>query len=210
MISVPPLVGTGTKRAGWVTRRIARFLREDVRLRDGRTVLLRPIRASDAPRLVDLHRRLSEQSRYLRLHGAHPEISVATARYFAGVDFERRFAIVAVVRSGRQDSIVAVGRFDIGDEGTAELALVVRDDYQAGGLGTAILTRLLDMARGRGVRAMTASVLSENRAMLKLLGAKGFDAVASEHGVTELRRRIDDPPSVLTLVGTIARRQLHG
>jgi acetyltransferase len=190
MISVPPLGGTGTERAAWITRRVARFLREDVRLRDGRTVLLRPIRASDAPRLVDLHRRLSDQSRYLRLHGAQPDIGPAAARYFADVDFDRRFAIVAVVREARRHSIVAVGRFDIGADATAEMALVVRDDYQALGLGTAILTRLLDIARGRGVRTMTASVLGENRPMLKLLGSKGFDAVASEHGVTELRRRI--------------------
>jgi hypothetical protein len=46
--------------------------------------------------------------------------------------------------------------------------------------------------------------------MLKLLGSKGFDAVASEHGVTELRRPIDDPPSVLAMVGTLARRRLDG
>src|SRR5690606_11993157 len=46
----------------------------DVVLVDGRTVHLRPIVPTDADRIVALHARLSERTRYLRYFGAYPRI----------------------------------------------------------------------------------------------------------------------------------------
>src|SRR5687768_9119735 len=115
-----------------------RLIRESVTLRDGRKVTLRPIRSSDAPRLVDLHSRLSHESQYLRFFGAKPELSTQEAAWLAGVDMERRFAIVGCVREDGVDRIVGVGRFDMSPDGNAEAAVVVRDDHQGQGLGSAL------------------------------------------------------------------------
>jgi ribosomal protein S18 acetylase RimI-like enzyme len=53
--------------------------------------------------------------------------------------------------------------------GDAELAMVVRDDYQAQGVGTALVERTLDGARSSGITTLRCYVLPENRAALRLL-----------------------------------------
>ena len=187
------------------SRLVAETLHEDIELRDGRRVQLRPIRPDDAHRLVDLHGRSSPQSRYFRLFRPSPELSMQTAEYFANVDFRTRFAIVATVEE-EVECVIAVARFDLmPDEAVAELALVVRDDYQGAGLGTALFRRLVDLARARGVRRLTGQVLAENHRMRDLLRAQGIRAGAIEAGVLEFGVPVDDPPSVLSLLGILAR-----
>lgn len=193
--------------AGRLSRYVAKSLHEEVDLRDGRRVQLRPIRSEDADLLVHLHEMLSPQSRYLRFFSPQPRLSRKLAMYLAGVDFQTRFAIVATAPGDGVESIVAVGRFDLAaDEAVAESALVVRDDYQGVGLGTAVFGRLLDLARARGVQRLTGYVLAENHRMLELLRAHGISAGQAEAGVVQFGTPIDDPPSVLSILGILARR----
>lgn len=123
------------------------------------------------------------------------------------MDFQHRFAIVAVADEEGAERIVGVGRFDLRDEVSAEFALVVRDDYQGLGLGTALLARLLDLARARGVRLMTGDVRAENRRMLRLLTSQGFRIGKLDHGAVPVSAPIDDPLSVLSVFGILARRR---
>src|SRR5438552_10364253 len=122
--------------------RPSRLVHETVALRDGRTAILRPIDPSDAERLIDLHNHLSFESQYFRFFGPKPRLTAAEAEYLANVDFHRRFAIVGQVDGEDGEEIVGVGRFDVNEPGTAEAAVVVRDDYQHVGLGTALLLRM--------------------------------------------------------------------
>lgn len=189
-------------------RELARSLSEDVALRDGRRVRLRPIQAEDAELLVELHERLSPESRYLRFFAPAPRLPRRMAEYLAGVDFADRFAIVATTDEDGAECIVAVGRFDVApDDAVAESALVVRDDYQGVGLGTAVFGRLLDLAQARGVRRLTGHVLAHNRRMLDLLRSRGISAAVSEAGVVQFGVPVDDPPSVLSVLGILARHQ---
>ena len=190
-----------------LSRYVARLLSEDVELRDGRRVQLRPIRRQDADLLVDLHQMLSPETRYLRFLSPKPRLPRKAAQYFADVDFHTRFAIVAIAAADGVDCIVAVGRFDLApDEAVAESALVVRDDYQGVGLGTTLLGRLLDLARARGVRRLTGHVLAENHRMLELLRAHGVSAGVPEAGVVQFGIPVDDPPSLLSVLGMLARQ----
>jgi GNAT superfamily N-acetyltransferase len=171
--------------------RPSRLIHEKVALRDGRTVVLRPIDGSDAERLIDLHNHLSFESQYFRFFGPKPQLTPAEAEYLANVDFHRRFAIVAEVDGGE---IVGVGRFDVNEPGIGEAAVVVRDDYQHAGLGTALLTRMREVARGAGLRTFTAEVLAENSRMLDLLHANGLETTAPEDGVVRVVAPIEDQP----------------
>src|SRR5437867_1050729 len=149
--------------------RPALFMRESLTLRNGRKVVLRPIDRSDAPKLIDLHDHLSPESQYFRFFGPKPKLSPSEAEYLANVDFHNRFAIVAEVTEEKEKHLVGVGRFDINEPGLAESAIVVRDDYQGAGLGTAILTRMREIAKGRGLHAFIAEILAENSKMIDLL-----------------------------------------
>lgn len=186
----------------------AAFLTEQVRVRDGRRLTVRPIQREDAGLLIEFHERLSPQSRYLRFFSPFPHLSPKMAEYLAGVDFVDRFALVATADEDGVERIVAVARFDIApDDVVAEVALVVRDDYQGVGLGTAVFGRLVEMARARGVRRLTGSVLAENRRMLQLLRNHGISAGQTEAGIVQFGLPVDDSPSVVTVLALVARLQ---
>jgi RimJ/RimL family protein N-acetyltransferase len=173
--------------------RPARLLREKLALRDGREVIIRPIDRDDAERLIDLHNHLSPDSQYYRFFGPKPRLSQAEAIYLAKVDFHQRFAIVAEVTEDEDKHIVGVGRFDINAPRTAEAAIVVRDDYHRVGLGTAILQRMREIAKGRGLKAFTAEILAENKGMLDLLGGAGLEVGTPQGGVVRVTTPIDQP-----------------
>lgn len=186
-----------------------RFMSEPVELRDGRVVTLRPIRRDDAPRLRDLHRRLSPDSQYLRFFGPKPKLTKAESEYLAGVDFDRRFAIVATIEELDYERIVAVGRFDMGEGGEAEAALVVRDDYQGAGLGSAILERLILVARGRGVKAFAGEVLAENGHMLALLRKQRMEIGPPHDAIVHVSAQISEEPLAVSALKMVMRETWH-
>jgi RimJ/RimL family protein N-acetyltransferase len=143
---------------------------ERVSLHSGRDVVIRPIRADDEARLREAYQRLSLQSRYQRFLVAKPHLSAAEARYLAGVDGHNHVALVAAPAAD-QGRLVAVGRFvrRPEDPSSAELAIVVADEYQRDGLGTEILTRLAAAARERGIGRFAATLLSSNSAAYALI-----------------------------------------
>ncbi len=159
---------------------------DELVLPDGRTLVVRPIRPDDAPALVALHARLSANTVYRRYFGARPHLAPSVVDRFTHVAEQWRFALVAVREPA---DLVAVARYE-GHEGTrsAELAMVVDDSLQHCGVGRALLARLLDVAAVRGLATLVADVLTDNRAMLRLLRATGLPATTSrEDGYLEVR-----------------------
>ncbi|CAN5908913.1 hypothetical protein BH23ACT11_BH23ACT11_18720 [soil metagenome] len=143
--------------------------RQALTLRDGTYVLVREVRPEDAPALQRLVGRLSEQTIYLRFFGPLNELSDEKARYFADIDGENRFALVAIDPKD-EDEIVAVVRFDrLENSETAEYAALVEDRMQGRGLGIALTRCLIEAARERGILHLYALVMPENRGMLHLL-----------------------------------------
>ena len=155
--------------------------------------MLRPLDRKDAERIIDLHNSLSFDSQYFRFFGPKPKLSKAEAEYLASVDFSKRFAIAAEVKEDRRRRLVGVGRFDVNEPNVAEAAIVVRDDYQGVGLGSALLERMREVGRGAGLEAFTAEVLAENSRMLDLLKKNGLEIEPSQSGVVRVVAPIDQP-----------------
>jgi acetyltransferase len=168
-------------------------------LPDGAWLRVRPIRPDDEPRLVELYGRLSQHTAYQRFFTVLQRLPADWAHYFANVDYRRRLALVAEHDTPVGVELVGVGRYEPTDEeGTAEVALVVQDDWQARGLGAALLDAVLAAAEARGMRRFRAYVLADNRRMLSLLtGHTDIDERKVEDGVIVLhvRRRSSPPPA---------------
>jgi RimJ/RimL family protein N-acetyltransferase len=142
---------------------------DELELRDGERVLVRPVRLADGEQLTRLHARLSQDSIYRRYFGFKPALSPAEIRRFTGIAEEWRFALVGVRSTGQ---LAGVARYE-GQAGRtdAELALIIDDALHHLGLGTLLLRRLVDVAVMSGMTSLTAVVLPSNRAMLHLLQA---------------------------------------
>jgi RimJ/RimL family protein N-acetyltransferase len=128
-------------------------------------VLIRPIRASDAPLLALAHARLSPETVRRRYLGPKPRLSPRELRYLTDVDGVDHVALVAV---GADDPrrLLAVARFVRWPEDprAAEAAIVVADELQGQGLGRRMGLALADAARTRGIERFTATLLSDNAA----------------------------------------------
>lgn len=146
-----------------------------VALRDGRRVVLHPLRSVDASAEQDFVRALSAESRYLRFHVGLRELPPSLLRQLTEVDQAHHVAIVAHATEGGQPPIVvADARYVLSDDAhEAEFAVVVADDWQRQGLARLMLESLMRHARARGVHRLVGDVLSDNLPMLTLVRQAG-------------------------------------
>jgi acetyltransferase len=169
-------------------------------IKDGREVMIRPIRPEDEPLMVEFHRTLSDSTVYLRyFHMQKLDSRVAHDRLIRKcfIDYDREMALVADrtdPQTGRHE-LLGVGRLTRQrSPGDAELGVLVTDRYQGAGLGTELVRRLIEVARSEKLRRVIANILSENQAMLKL-------ATRFHFAVT----RDEDPVSLVAILGLDGR-----
>lgn len=160
----------------------------DVVTSDGGTVHLRPIVPDDGPRLLALNERISDRTAYLRFFSYRRTISDQELERLVTVDYVDRLALVAML--GEQ--IIAVGRYDRTGPDEAEVAFLVEDAHQHRGLGTLLLEHLAVLARRNGIDRFNAITLAENRKMLGVFRAAGFQTTRSfEDGMYRVDFPID-------------------
>jgi GNAT superfamily N-acetyltransferase len=155
---------------------------ESVRLRDGSLVLIRPVRPDDKPLFVAGFEHLSDESRYLRFMGHKKALSLRDLEFFTELDHEDHEAIGALdPYTGEGLAVARYMRF-AHDRRAAEAAVVVIDSWQGRGLGSTLLERLVERARAHGIEHFSASLFTDNRAMLSLFQRIGEVEVVSTEG----------------------------
>jgi GNAT superfamily N-acetyltransferase len=157
---------------------------ENVRLRDGSHVLIRPVRPDDKPLFVAGFERLSEESRYLRFMGYKKVLSLRDLEFFTELDHADHEAIGAIDPFTGEGLAVARYMRYPQDRSSAEAAVVVIDAWQGRGLGSVLLERLVDRARAAGIERFEATLFTDNKAMLALFGRIGDVEVLQHEGQT--------------------------
>ena len=146
----------------------------DVRLRDGREVRLRPTRTSDSRAMQELFYRLREEDEESRFLHKLSSLTDTVAQYLCSVDYEQEMAFAVVVGPSEHERIVAASSYYLSPAtGLAEVAYMVDPDWQGVGLGALLHARMLEYARGRGVRGFRADVLVGNTRMMRLFERAG-------------------------------------
>jgi acyl-CoA hydrolase/GNAT superfamily N-acetyltransferase len=164
--------------------------------RDGTEILVRPIRPDDEPLMKDMFYSFSEKTVYLRYHGLLRSMPHNRMQVFCNVDYDTEMALIAVVGTAGQEEVIGVGRY-MTDAAkiSAEMAFVVRDDWQGRGIGTFLFHRLVEIARSHGIHKFHAEVLTENSGMLKIFHRSGLNVeTTSEEGVVSVSMEVPDKP----------------
>ena len=149
-------------------------------LKDGTQLNIRPIRPEDEPQLARFHETLSEQSvyrRYFSMLNLESRIRHERLTRKCFVDYDREMALIAEHshQGNSPPEIVGVGRLVRSlPGGRAEIAAIVSDAFHHKGIGRALISRLIEFAHDENIETLTASVLTENPAMQKLLESEGF------------------------------------
>ena len=162
---------------------------DELELRGGERIAVRPIRLADSDQLASLHARLSPDSVYRRYFGVKSVLSPAELQRFTNIAEEWRFALVGVRTTGE---LAGVARYE-GQAGhaDAEIALIVDDALHHLGLGSRLLQRLVDVAVLSGLTSLTAIVLASNMPMLHLLRALPVPSTSAwDSGDIEVRLQL--------------------
>lgn len=143
----------------------------DVVLRDGSTVHIRVMHASDEAGLCALLTSLSEESRWLRFYCVQNSAGLAIEAH-REANLDHAFGLVAC--SGDEERVVGHAFYAAIDEQQAEVAFTIANDFQERGLGTILLCQLAEVAAANGIKVFEANVVAANHAMLHVFRASGF------------------------------------
>lgn len=157
--------------------------------RAGQKILLRPVKISDEPLLKDFFYSLSDESMYQRFLSVRKDIPHNVLQDYVAVDFSQKMIMLATVEKDGKEIICGLGQYGLNrDMHTADIALVVRDDYQNQGIGAELISYLTYLAKKQGLLGFTAEVLVGNDPVFRLFEKMGF-AVSkrNESGVFEMK-----------------------
>jgi acetate---CoA ligase (ADP-forming) len=144
----------------------------DVVLRDGSSVHVRPVRATDALAVRAFFERLSPESISLRFFSSFPDLDRAV-HWATEIDDQHRYGLVA---TGADDHVVAHAGWETEPDRPqrAEVAFAIAEAMQHNGLGTILLGQLIEAADQAGVAVLSAEVLPQNHRMLHVFRDSGF------------------------------------
>jgi len=145
--------------------------------KSGLKVFIRPVKISDEPLLKKFIYSLSDASMYKRFLTKRVDMPHAMLQdYFVVINYTREMVLLALKKVEEKEEIIGIGQYS-SNEGTqtAEVALVVRDEFQHKGIGTELFLYLMNIAKKQGLQGFTGEVLVENKIMIKFMEKMGLD-----------------------------------
>jgi hypothetical protein len=141
---------------------------EVVQLAGGHTLVLRQATPADVPGLTRMYESLSDEDRYRRFFSvSHPHKHLMER--FVDANESGGLWLVAVADDG---TIVADVGYTLLANGDAEVAVTVTKDWR-GWLGPFLLETIAERAAAHGIHNLRATILLENRKMLRLAARRG-------------------------------------
>ncbi len=158
----------------------------------GQLVAVRQAMAADTLLLSELLSQLSERALHLRYMSSRR--FSADVIWNEAVRMTREYSpdhttLVATIRRNKYVEAVAVAELvrDQHDLTVGEIALVVRDGEQRQGIGSFLLRQLVRVAHRGGLKSLSANMLAENSAMLRLIRTLGLPYTATiRYGETQV------------------------
>jgi acetyltransferase len=150
-------------------------------------VSVRAAAPADAERIQRFIRELTPRTRYYRFCGGVRELPQDALARLVQADGLRAATLLALASDG---AVIGLGEYVAQFETrTCEIALVVHDNWQREGIGSRLLSGLMQRAREASLHYMEGLVLGANHAVLKLVRARGFEVATSKLDPRMLRVR---------------------
>ena len=141
-------------------------------LKNGRFMSVRPLLPSDEIAYRNFFYSLKKETIFLRFFHTITIFSRKMAQaHWANMDYRNFISLIGLVRTRENKEIMAIGTYAEVEKGWAEVAFVVREDFQGQGVARHLLRELEKIARSNGYEGFVASVLPENLAMLHIFSS---------------------------------------
>jgi acyl-CoA hydrolase/GNAT superfamily N-acetyltransferase len=161
-------------------------------LKNGRTIEFRPLLPSDEFAYRNFFYSLQEKTIYYRFfYKMRTFTHEVVQKQWASIDYRHNISLIGLARKGGHKEIIAIGSYAKEDEERAEVAFVVREDYQGQGIASYLLEALERIARSNGFKGFSATVLRENASMLHVFKKRYPDARVTFSGGSEVLIQMD-------------------
>lgn len=138
-------------------------------------VFFRPVKPTDEGMQREFFYSLSDESVYYRFFNIVKTMPHEKIQPLVNIDYREEMAIVGLIGKPEMEEMIAIGRYKLDPaDNLADIAFLVRDDWQGRGIGTHLMRVLADIARERKISGFKADVLSENRKMLSVFHNCGY------------------------------------
>jgi acetyltransferase len=145
------------------------------KMRDGRTVVLRPIKPEDEPLWLEMFQNFSEQSIRYRFFQIIKDTPHETRVRYCNVDYDREIGIVAELTDKGRRRILGVVRLITEPDGkTGEIAFIVADPWQNLGLGSKMLDFMIEICKDKKLETIYGVMLADNYQAIRLMKKMGF------------------------------------
>ncbi len=145
------------------------------KLRDGRTVMLRPIKPEDASLWLEMFRKFSEESKRYRFFQIIKDTPSEVVARYCNIDYDKEMAIVAELTEEGRRRILGVVRLVVEPDGkTGEIAFIVADPWQGLGLGWKMVDYMIEICRDKRLETIYALILRDNHRAIILVKEMGF------------------------------------
>ena len=164
---------------------------EWITLKDGSVIFLRPIKPSDGPLILDLFHKLSPETIYFRFLTRLDRLQPELLKHILEIDYETHFTLVAISEEAETESIIGSCRYITTQKmDHAELTVVLRDDWQRRGLGKIMATRVVTVARLKGISSIEIAFDYRNEGMKRLFASLGYP-VKHESSLVDIADRME-------------------
>ncbi|MEE4265657.1 MAG: GNAT family N-acetyltransferase [Desulfobacteraceae bacterium] len=159
-----------------------------LKLRDGKVVEFRPLLPSDEFAYRNFFYSLQEKTIYMRYFYKMRTFShEVVQKQWSSVDYHKNMSMIGLVQKGGHKEIMAIGSYAQDSNDRAEVAFVVREDFQKKGIASYLLEILEKIARENHYNSFCATVLRENSAMIGVFKKRFPKAKISSSGGSELK-----------------------
>ena len=163
-----------------------------LKLKDGKTAEFRPLLPSDEIAYRNFFYSLQEKTIFMRFFYHRRFFShEIVQKQWASVDYRKNMSIIGLVQKEGHQEIIALGTYAYDREQVAEIAFVVREDYQSMGIASYLLALLEQIAKENNYTHFKAAVLRENSAMIQVFKKRYPDLKISTQSGSEVLIEMD-------------------
>jgi len=184
-IAVAPVPATQRKGSGHLRFAIRPYPQEwetPFTTRDGREVLIRPVRPEDEALFKTFFSKITAEDLRLRFFAPVRDFSHAFIARLIQIDYARAIAFTAVDQASGE-MLGAVRLHADANMETGEYAILLRSDLKGIGLGWRLMRMIIAWAEAEGLSIIEGQVLRENTTMLAMCRKLGFS----------IRAELDEP-----------------
>ena len=162
------------------------------KLKDGKVVEFRPLLPSDEFAYRNFFYSLQEKTIYMRYFYKMRTFShEVVQKQWSSVDYHKNMSILGLVQKGGHKEIMAIGSYARDSDERAEVAFVVREDFQNKGIASYLLEILEKIAKENHYNGFCATVLRENSSMIRVFKNRFPEAKISSSGGSDLKIEMD-------------------